>query len=140
RVERSRERDELTSGLPVAFGVVEPARNVVSDPAEWLDRRSPQASPDVDGDGCGLLVGQLGDVGPRSGALDQHRAALVVAAQEPDGAVAVPERERLCLLVRLVVLLRSHLEDRVAGGRDVRVARECERRAEQEATVRCTPE
>ena len=74
---------------------------------------------------------------PGPGALDQQRPPAAVAAQQPHGAVAVPERERVGLLVRLVVLGRRHLQHRVlAGRRHVRVARQRKRRPELDAPLR----
>jgi hypothetical protein len=55
---------------------------------------------------------------------------------EPDGAVAVPERERVGLVGRLIVVRWNDLDDGVgARRRDERVSRERERLAERESPV-----
>jgi len=71
----------------------------------------------------------------RSAALEQQRMALVVAGQQPNGAVAVPELER----VRLVVALAMRpldLEDDFPGGDDVRSEPARERLLELELPLR----
>src|SRR5205823_4945888 len=116
---------------------VEPARHVVADPAERLRGRLPQAPSNGDRDCRRLVVGETGDVGPGTGALDQQRAPLAIAAQQANGAVTVPEGERVRLLVRLVVLRRRHLQHRVASRRrHERVAGERERPSELDLPLR----
>ena len=80
-----------------------------------------------------LVLGKRREVGPRSHALEEDGSARVVATQKADGAVPVPERECVGLLLRLVVLGRTELEHRIrAGGNHVRVAGRGERHAELE--------
>ena len=131
RVQLPCERDQLTPLLIRPLGLVEPARHVIPDPAKRLRRRPPEPQPDLDRDGRRLVLGQLRDVASRPGALDQERAPRSVAAQQAYGAVAVPERERVRLLVGFVVLGRSHLQHRVVAGRgDEGMPRERKRRSE----------
>ena len=126
-VELARERDER-----MALGVVEPARHEVADPAERRRRRSPEPPSDVDGDRRRLRR-------PASPAMSSPGRArstssarrIAVATQQPHGAVARPQLERVRLLVGLVVLGRRHLEHGVVARRgDIRIAGECKRLAE----------
>jgi len=58
--------------------------------------------------------------------------------QKPHRAVAVDERERVCLLIGLVVLDRDHLQNRVlAGERDERVPPRRKPFAERDTPFRC---
>ena len=129
-VELASERSEL-----VPTRTVEPSRHVVSDPAERLRCRAPQLEPGGDRDSGRLLFRQIGDVSAR--ALDQQRAPEPISPQQPDGAVAGPELERLPFFVGLVVLGRPHFQHPVFAGRgDVRVARERERLAQLHSPLR----
>ena len=69
---------------------------------------------------------------PGERALEQERPPGAVVAEQPHGAVAIPESQGVRLLRRLVVLWGDELEDGFARGRDERVARECEGLAELE--------
>ena len=56
---------------------------------------------------------------PRAAALDEKRVAFVVTRQQPHGAVAIPELERIRLVLALA-MRPLDLEDDVTRGNDVR--------------------
>ena len=88
--ELPRARDQLAARARGALGLVEPGADVIADPPKRLPGRSPEPPSDVDGDRRRPRLGQVGEVIARNGALEQQGAALVVAAQQAHGAVAVP--------------------------------------------------
>ena len=134
RVDGSRQRHELASRAELR--TVEPTRDVVADPPERRAGRTPETRAQVDGDGGRGLLGQLGEIAPRAGALEQQCPPRSVAPDEPYGAVATPQLERVRLLVGLVVVRRRHLQDGIGSGRrDERVAGQRERRAERHAPL-----
>ena len=80
--------------------------------------------------------GNAREVVARDRALLEQRTPRRVAAQQPNGAVTGPERERLGLVQRLVVAGPGDLQHGVgADRRDVGVAGERERLAELEAPL-----
>jgi len=56
---------------------------------------------------------------PRPASLDEQRVTLVISCEQSDRSVAVPDRERVGLVVTLPVGPLD-LQDNVAGGDDVR--------------------
>ena len=132
RVQLPGEWDEL-----VPLRVVQPARDVVADPAERLAGGPPELQSHRDCD-CGrLLLLAGGDVVAGKGTFDQQGAPVSVSSQQAHDTRPVPERECVRLLVRLVVLRRRHLQDgAVTGRRRVRIAGERERLAELDSPLR----
>ena len=77
---------------------------MVADPPERLRRRTPQPQSDRDGDSGCLVIVQARDVATRPRALEQKATVLAILSQQTYGTVAVPQRERVGLFVRLVVV------------------------------------
>ena len=124
----SRSGHELRTG--------EPTRDVIADPPERRAGRTPETRAEVDGNGGRSLLGQLREIPPRAGPLEQQCPPRSVAPDEPYGAVAAPQLERVRLLVRLVVLRQRHLQDGIGScRRDEGVAGQRKRRTQRHAPL-----
>ena len=84
-----------------------------------LGRLAPETRKQVGHDDK-LVPGLVPQLRAGPAALEEQRSSLVVPRRETNGAVAVPELQRIGLVLGLVVRRRVQLEDDVAGRDDQR--------------------
>ena len=112
-------RVEQAAGRIPLWQLLQPAVGLVRDRPERVRLGRLQLQPRQEGaHDLDLLVGRVPKPLSRPAALDQERAPLVVPGQEPDGAAAVPERERIRLELGFEVPVGVHLQHGVARGDD----------------------
>jgi hypothetical protein len=83
--------------------VVDPVLDLVLEGVEAVRRHAPQSRQQAGEHVERAPAVERREKRARLAALEQHRAALVVAPQEPDRAVAVPELERVRFMFALAV-------------------------------------
>jgi hypothetical protein len=120
RVERQADK-RTVDPLGLTTQLLRPARREVVEREEGmrLGRLAPETRQELGQDGklVRRCVPQL-RAGPA--ALDEQGTTFVVPGRQPNGAVAVPELQRIGLVLGLVMRRRVQLEDAVAGRDDQR--------------------
>ena len=92
----------------------DPPGRFVSEGQERLASGLPEPRQEVGEDVERRLEPDLGECGPRASALEQERVPLSVVVEQTNGAVAVPDAERLGLVLALASR-ELDLEDDVPG-------------------------
>jgi hypothetical protein len=116
--ERHRPLDQIGVDAPRGQ-LVRPPRRLVLEPPKRAFARDPELFQDARRDLRRLVVGQLPELPSRPQALDEQRAEPVVPLEQPYGADTVPARERVRLVLALLVRI-ADLEDGVSGRNDQR--------------------
>ena len=126
-VERSVEElalEQLSGRLVTTRQLVRPAIGFVGEERERVPIRDLDLETRHElADDRGLVATDMPELRSRPAALEEERAPLVVASEEPYGAVAAPGRECVRLVLGLVVRRRVELEDDVACREHERVRR-----------------
>jgi hypothetical protein len=123
--------ERLPDPLPLAADRARPPRGLVRQRPERRPRRLPQARQELDED----LERAFPERSTRPAALEQERAALVVASEQANSSVALPVLEGLRLVLALV-MRPLDLQDDVPRGDDVRGEPTAERLFEVEPPMR----
>ena len=111
---------------------------MVTDPAERRRGGTPEAPGDRDRDPRRLVLVEPAEIGAGSRALDQHRATSVVSTEQTHGTLPGPQRERVRLLVGLVVVGRRHLQHGSgSGGSDEPETCQRKRRSQLDVPLLC---
>ena len=101
-----RDRVELAAARPEQL---DPVRGLVLERVERRTGRLPKPRQQRDEDVERRLLPRRRERRPGLAPLEQQRAPLVVAREQPDRAVAVPELERIRLMLRFAIR-RSQLQ------------------------------
>ena len=122
RVERRVEEPPLERPahlLPLLAEGARPPRRLLGKRAERRARRLPEPRQEPDHDVERRVRLERGERRPRPRPLEEQRVPLRIVREQPDRPVAVPELERLRLVLALAVR-ELDLQDHVPGGQDER--------------------